>query len=392
MTLRQLAAYAAATALALGFAACEPEDNVPPIGGDADPLAALVTGDLDATIDQLAVDEPTLAAALAPFAAEASPRFSGDCFTLVYPVGVAFPDGTTASADDAEGIRAAIRAWIDANPTRPNRANRPRLVYPLDVQLADGTIATVDDRAAMRAQLQACRPEVDRCFTLQFPVAYDFAGTTESFDDAAALREALRDYRRANPDAARPTLVYPVTVEYRDGTLVSLADAADLERLRATCRADAGGGDSTAACYRLVYPITLTHRRGQTFVAETPAQLRRAFSHANERGRWSIQFPIEAVVGDTTLTLADAEAFGELRRSCVTVAGGGPDDCLRYDFPLTFRSRRMFVEVNNRAQLARALAARDLALVFPFTVTTRDGARVEVTDFPTYRGLLADCR
>lgn len=79
----------------------------------------------------------------------------GKCFTIVYPVSVAFPDGTTTEFEDRRDMKTAIRAWKAANP---DAEERPELVFPIQVELEeDESIVEVADKEALAALREECR-------------------------------------------------------------------------------------------------------------------------------------------------------------------------------------------------------------------------------------------
>ena len=308
-----------ALAATLAFGACDKDANVAP-GDDA--LAFILTADDDATVDALVFgdeSERDEVAAAAAVSGEAGHTFAGDCFQLIYPVGIVFPDQTTVTVDSAADIRAAVRAWIAANPDRPRPRVRPRLAFPLDVQLADGTIETLDGPLELRALLRTCRPEAERCFTLVYPVSYSIGDTVRTFNTAAELRMALQRIRRANADRPgrpiRAEMVYPITVETADGNLLTIDGPQGFRRLRASCGVDRPHANRN--CYTYVFPISGTNRAGTTVTVNNERELRRMLSHANGRGRFQIVYPINVTLANgTVVELASGDAFRQLRRRC----------------------------------------------------------------------------
>ncbi len=75
------------------------------------------------------------------------------CFKLVFPVSIAFPDGTTTEFADRMTMKAAIRTWKSENP---DAEERPMLAFPLDIELEDGTTLTIADAEALMAQKESC--------------------------------------------------------------------------------------------------------------------------------------------------------------------------------------------------------------------------------------------
>ncbi len=277
-------------------------------------LAYLLDASEDEVVDALVLvtsEETTEARRHYPNASD-NHTFSGDCFSLVFPVDVAYPDGSTTTALDMAELRQQVRSYLSANPGNQSARRRPMLVYPLTIQLEDGTLETVDSRRALLDQLMECRPNIQRCYSLLFPVEVMLGRNTVQVASAADLRDAIARYRAANPNAPRPTLVFPLNFETLRGDTVSINNAQQVQRLRRSCQ----DTRPREACFEFVYPITLEHRNGQTLVVETDSQLRRAFSHANPRGRWSFVFPITVTVDGEPRRLTSAEGFRRLRQAC----------------------------------------------------------------------------
>lgn len=76
------------------------------------------------------------------------------CFEIVFPITIAFPDGTTAEAADRQALHQLIRAWREANP---GATERPQIVFPLTVKMTDdGSLVTVNSREELRQLKEDC--------------------------------------------------------------------------------------------------------------------------------------------------------------------------------------------------------------------------------------------
>ncbi|MFK8057162.1 MAG: hypothetical protein AB8F78_13645 [Saprospiraceae bacterium] len=278
-------------------------------------LQFFLSSDEDQTADALVMPAVAdLQALSTSFSEEGRHRFHGDCFTLVFPVDIVFPDGTTSTANDGAELKQSVRDWVAAGGTI-ERGNRPMLVYPLDVQLADGTIETVADRTEIRTILQDCRPEVEQCVTLIYPVSFDLNGTVVSYADAASLRQGLADYKAANPDAPKPAMVFPVSVETADGEVLEVNSIEEIRRIKRACLTDRRNGFRD--CFGFNYPLTLVNGASETLEVTTNAELRRALSHSNRQGNYAFQFPFEVTKADgTVLEITSSAEFRRLRQSC----------------------------------------------------------------------------
>lgn len=75
------------------------------------------------------------------------------CFTLVFPVTIAFPDDTSEEVADRRALKMALRAWKEANP---EAEERPELQFPLTVALQDDTTQEVASKEDLEALKESC--------------------------------------------------------------------------------------------------------------------------------------------------------------------------------------------------------------------------------------------
>ena len=75
------------------------------------------------------------------------------CFKLVFPINIAFPDGTTAEVNDRQEFKLLIRTWKQENP---DAEGHPTLVFPIDVEMEDETIVTVNSVEELQALKEDC--------------------------------------------------------------------------------------------------------------------------------------------------------------------------------------------------------------------------------------------
>ncbi|MCB0688693.1 MAG: hypothetical protein KDC53_19275 [Saprospiraceae bacterium] len=172
------------------------------------------------------------------------------CFEFVFPITIAFPDGTTTEVADYAALRDALHTYREENPD----GERPTLSYPLDVMTQDGevvTLASADELDQLRMQCaDSLRMEGHRgghrgghgghdmfCFSVNFPLSIALPdGTTVEVADRVALKDALRSWKEDNPDSTdRPELVFPITVTMEDGTVVTVESKDDLKDLKDSC-------------------------------------------------------------------------------------------------------------------------------------------------------------
>lgn len=76
------------------------------------------------------------------------------CFDIVFPLTIAFPDGSTAEAADRQALFQLIRVWRQNNPGVPGR---PHITFPLTVKMDDdGSLVTVNSPEELRQLKQSC--------------------------------------------------------------------------------------------------------------------------------------------------------------------------------------------------------------------------------------------
>ncbi len=80
----------------------------------------------------------------------------GSCFTIVFPVSVSFPDGSTAEAADRMALKDLVRDWKANNP---DSTERPELVFPVTVEFEDETTTEVNSIEELKALRESCNTE-----------------------------------------------------------------------------------------------------------------------------------------------------------------------------------------------------------------------------------------
>ena len=161
------------------------------------------------------------------------------CFEFVFPITVSLPDSTTISADSYEALRTAIKDWKEANP---DATERPTLVFPIELITDEGETLTVSTQEELKDLRSACRQNArggrgNACFEIVFPISVEFPdATVVTYEDRAALKTGLRAWKQNNPDAdEKPRLVFPITVELEDERQVEVASKEDLQTLKSEC-------------------------------------------------------------------------------------------------------------------------------------------------------------
>ena len=187
------------------------------------------------------------------------------CYELVFPVVLVLPDNTTATVNSYDEMKATLRAYFEANggPGQGGhhgghhgggaQGNRPHISFqfPISVISEDGTLITVNSEEEMRALRAECAGSTFgnhgpqghgqhglSCFELVFPITVEFPdGTTAEAADRQALHDLIRSWRQNNPGVpGRPQITFPLTVKMDDdGSLVTVNSREELRQLKQDC-------------------------------------------------------------------------------------------------------------------------------------------------------------
>jgi hypothetical protein len=185
----------------------------------------------------------------------------GGCFELIFPVSILLPDGSEVEVADYASMKLAAKEWKKNNPTFVGKV-RTQFVFPIEIINQAGetvTIATKEELDLVREECKTVRDSIKggghgghggpghgggngghgkECFKISFPVSVLFPdGTKSSFDSGKAMKTALREWRKANPDATvRPALEFPITVTLPDGSTQVIASQEELTTLKNDCK------------------------------------------------------------------------------------------------------------------------------------------------------------
>ena len=168
------------------------------------------------------------------------------CYELVFPVTLTFSDGTTAEVNSYDEMKQALRTYFQTTSDRPH----PNFVFPISVISQDGDLISVNDQEELRRLRADCRGTFDHhgpqghgqhglsCFQIVFPITIEFPdGTTAQASDRMELHQLIRTWRHDHPDvAARPKVVFPITVKMTDDdALVTVNSREELQDLKESC-------------------------------------------------------------------------------------------------------------------------------------------------------------
>ena len=269
-------------------------------------------------------------------------RGGGKCFTPVFPITINFPDGSAETVADKEAAKAAKEAFKAANP---DSEERPTIATPFDVELRDSSIVTITSEEDLAALRETCGGDRGgkgnrggnrgNCFKPVFPITINFPdGTAATVADKAEAKAAKEAYKAANPDSEeRPTIAMPFDVQLRDSSIVTITSEEDLAALRETCGGDRGGkgnrGGKGQKCFTPVFPLTINFPDGTAAIVADKDEAKAAkevFKAANpdNKERPSLAFPYDVALADgTTVTVESDEDVAALKEDCGGSRGNG---------------------------------------------------------------------
>ena len=168
------------------------------------------------------------------------------CLEFIFPVSIQFVDESTAEITSYENLHETIVNWFTENEVDKSKVNRPQLIFPIQVLNQDGEIVDVESQEALKELRKECPRRGKckgkngrgfKCFSLVFPITVTIDGTDVTFANRMTLKAAVRAYKmEAGDEAERPTLVFPITVEYDDETQVTVNSKEELQALKEDCR------------------------------------------------------------------------------------------------------------------------------------------------------------
>ena len=171
------------------------------------------------------------------------------------------------------------------------------------------------------------------CYELVFPVTLEFAdGTTREVGSYDELKQAIREWfqsidARPRP-ALRPHLLFPYDVLNEDGEIITISTVQELIELRRACIASVFGPNhhghlgKDRHCFRPVFPYTVEFPDGSHVTVGTPLELRQAIrewktANPDSHARPELVFPITVELRDgTQVVINTPEELRALKEEC----------------------------------------------------------------------------
>lgn len=165
------------------------------------------------------------------------------------------------------------------------------------------------------------------CYELVFPVTIDFPdGTSAEVDDLESLKSAVKEWKENNQDVdGRPHLAFPYDILTEDGNLITVENKLQRRALRIKCKVGTGNvpsGHLGKPCFRLVYPISVIFPNEETIEVGSRKELKTALrkwraENPDAEERPSLSYPIDVIFEDQSiLTVNSKEELKQLKKEC----------------------------------------------------------------------------
>ena len=181
-----------------------------------------------------------------------------------------------------------------------------------------------------------------KCFDLVLPVTYvmpDGSTITVTSDDEDDWVQ-LKAWYDANPNSEeKPALQYPVDISFetRDGSItVTITNDGEMRNAYLRC---GGRDDDNRECFELVLPVSFVMPDGSTITVENDSgwvDLRSWYeTNPDTEGRPELQYPVDILFDDETVTINNAEEMNMVKRECWEYEDEGRE-CFGLVYPVTF--------------------------------------------------------
>ncbi|MEC8984935.1 MAG: hypothetical protein VX789_05515 [Candidatus Neomarinimicrobiota bacterium] len=181
-----------------------------------------------------------------------------------------------------------------------------------------------------------------KCFDLVLPVTYvmpDGSTITVNSNDEDDWVQ-LKAWYDANPNSEeKPALQYPVDISFetRDGSItITVINDEDMRNAYLRC---GGRDDDDRECFELILPVSFVMPDGSTIIVENDSgwvDLRSWYeANPDTEGRPELQYPVDIVFDDETVTINNAEEMNIVKRECWEYEDEGRE-CFGLVYPVTF--------------------------------------------------------
>jgi len=183
----------------------------------------------------------------------------GKCFTLIFPMDIVLPNGSTLTTTDEYNLEEAVEAYFEENP---DTVEDPKPVYPITVRLEDGADQVIDNDEDFEVLIIRCdsfhEDDIFICFDIEYPITIIYPnGTSDDLQSDDELKDAIAIWESTSTGEEEPTLNYPVKIVLEDGTPVTITNDEELEDTFDACYEDCEEDTYPENCFDIVFPITM---------------------------------------------------------------------------------------------------------------------------------------
>lgn len=247
----------------------------------------------------------------------------------------------------------------------------------------------------------------ERCFDLIFPVTLQYPnGTTKEIASKEDYATALAAWKKANPRSKQhPEIAFPFEISLADGTVLTIETQDELKDVLDDCRPN--GHAELNPCYQIVFPVTVVFPDSTTAVANSQtefANLVHAWrtNNPDTEGRPSIAFPYSIELSDgSTVVINSMDDIREQNHACRENRPHAPQ-CFTEVYPLTVvfpdsteqvvNDRTAFLDAARAWRTANPGVKGRPTIKFPFSVERNDGTVQTVNSKDDLLAILKSCR
>lgn len=157
-----------------------------------------------------------------------------------------------------------------------------------------------------------------KCFEFVFPIDFIMPDDSSITLNEKADWTLIREWYQLNPDATeRAAIIFPLEVNFKDGTVQMLLDRDELKSVKDSCKK----GKDKKKCFRLVLPVSFTMPDATVITVNEKAAFKlirdwhKENPDATEKGM--LNYPVAIIYRDaTTADINDAEEMKAAKDAC----------------------------------------------------------------------------
>ncbi len=223
-----------------------------------------------------------------------------DCFSIVFPVEVVFPEGSTQTVNNEEDLDKVIDEWFDQNP---EAEDFPTFTFPIKVVMEEDptTEIAINSEEELCDLYYECEDfEEDFCYDFVFPLDVALPdGTVSTAQDEDQLYQIVDDWFIANEDSEEyPDFVYPIQILDETDNLVTVYNAEELDDLEDECY-----DEDFLDCFSIDYPYQVELPTGELLTINNEEEEDKAIDQWLEENPEIEELP--ELVYPLTITLDD---------------------------------------------------------------------------------------